>query len=169
MSGRVIVYTGDGQGKTTASLGVAMRSVAHGKKVVVIQFMKGKKDTGEYLIKNVFPGNYEIYQFGREEFVDLRKPSDEDKRLARKGLDFAREKMREKPFLLILDEINIASHFNLVSVDDVISLVREKPDETNLVLTGRYADERLIEVADMVTEVREVKRKKVECVEGIEF
>ena len=168
MKGRVIVYTGEAQGKTTASLGVALRSIAHGKRVVIIQFMKGRKDTGEYLIKDVLP-NYEIYQFGRKEFVDLSNPDDEDKRLAREALNFAKKKLKEKPFLLILDEINIACHINLIPIEDVIDLIKSKPEETNLILTGRYADEKLIELADIVTEMKEVKRESVDAVEGIEF
>jgi len=168
MKGRVIVYTGEAQGKTTASLGVALRSIAHGKRVVIIQFMKGRKDTGEYLIKDVLP-NYEIYQFGRKEFVDLSNPDDEDKRLAREAINFAKEKLKEKPFLLILDEINIACHINLIPIEDVIDLIKSKPEETNLILTGRYADEKLIELADIVTEMKEVKRSSVDAVEGIEF
>ena len=168
MKGRVIVYTGEAQGKTTASLGVALRSIAHGKRVVIIQFMKGRKDTGEYLIKDVLP-NYEIYQFGRTEFVDLSNPDNEDKRLAREAINFAKEKLKEKPFLLILDEINIACHINLISVEDVIDLIKSKPEETNLILTGRYADEKIIELADIVTEMKEVKRSSIDAVEGIEF
>ena len=168
MKGRVIVYTGEAQGKTTASLGVALRSIAHGKRVVIIQFMKGRKDTGEYLIKDVLP-NYEIYQFGRKEFVDLSNPDDEDKRLAREAINFAKEKLKEKPFLLILDEINIACHINLIPIEDVIDLIKSKPEETNLILTGRYADEKLIELADIVTEMKEIKRSSVDAVEGIEF
>ena len=168
MKGRVIVYTGEAQGKTTASLGVALRSIAHGKRVVIIQLMKGRKDTGEYLIKDVLP-NYEIYQFGRKEFVDLSNPDDEDKRLAREALNFAKEKLKEKPFLLILDEINIACHINLIPIEDVIDLIKSKPEETNLILTGRYADEKLIELADIVTEMKEIKRSSVDAVEGIEF
>ena len=168
MKGRVIVYTGEAQGKTTASLGVALRSIAHGKRVVIIQFMKGRKDTGEYLIKDVLP-NYEIYQFGRKEFVDLSNPDDEDKRLAREAINFAKEKLKEKPFLLILDEINIACHINLIPIEDVIDLIKSKPEETNLILTGRYADEKLIELADIVTEMKEIKRSSIDAVEGIEF
>ncbi|RLF42636.1 MAG: cob(I)yrinic acid a,c-diamide adenosyltransferase [Thermoplasmata archaeon] len=168
MKGRVIVYTGEAQGKTTASLGVALRSIAHSKRVVIIQFMKGRKDTGEYLIKDVLP-NYEIYQFGRKDFVDLSNPDDEDKRLAREAINFAKEKLKEKPFLLILDEINIACHINLIPIEDVMDLIKSKPEETNLILTGRYADEKLIELADIVTEMKEVKRESVDAVEGIEF
>ncbi|HDO19627.1 MAG TPA: cob(I)yrinic acid a,c-diamide adenosyltransferase [Thermoplasmatales archaeon] len=168
MRGRVIVYTGNGQGKTTASLGVALRSIAHGKKVVIIQFMKGRKDTGEYLIRKEL-GNYEIYQFGREGFVDLSNPSEEDKNIAREGLEFAGEKLKEEPHLMILDEINIASKIGLVSVDDVINLIKRKPKKTTIILTGRYADQRIVDIADMVTEMREIKRRDISPLEGIEF
>lgn len=166
--GRIIVYTGDGQGKTSSSLGLALRSIAHGKKVVMVQFMKGRKDTGEYLIKDILP-NFEIHQFGGDEFVDLLNPGEEDRRLAQEGLKFAKEILKEKPYLLILDEINLACHINLISVDDVVDLIRSKPEETNIILTGRYADDRLIDIADTVTEMKKIKREKVGAIEGIEF
>lgn len=166
--GRIIVYTGNGHGKTTASLGVALRSIAHNKKVIIIQFMKGRKNTGEYLAKKFLP-NYEIYQFGKGEFVDLTNPNEEDKEMAKEAMTLAREKIKEKPFLMILDEVNVAVHAKLVDVEDVIDLIRNKPRETNLILTGRYADKRIVELADIVTEMKEVKRERIKSVEGIEY
>ncbi|RLF53949.1 MAG: cob(I)yrinic acid a,c-diamide adenosyltransferase, partial [Thermoplasmata archaeon] len=148
MKGRIIVFTGDGQGKTTASLGIALRSVAHGKKVIIIQFMKGYKMVGEFMARDLLP-NYEIYQFGGEDFVDLSNPKEEDKRRAREALTFARKKIGEKPFLMILDEVNLATSIGLVSVEELLDLLRSKPEETNIILTGRYADERIIEMADV--------------------
>ena len=168
MKGRIIVFTGDGQGKTTASLGIALRSVAHGKKVIIIQFMKGYKMVGEFMARDFLP-NYEIYQFGGEDFVDLSNPKEEDKRRAREALTLARKKIGEKPFLMILDEVNLATSIGLVSVEELLDLLRSKPEETNIILTGRYADERIIEMADVVTEMRERKRKGLDCVEGIEY
>jgi len=166
--GRIIVYTGNGQGKTTASLGIALRSIAHNKKVVVIQFMKGRKDVGEFLARKFLP-NYEIHQFGREGFVDLSKPSEEDKLLAKKAMSFAIEKLREKPYLMILDEINLAMHIGLISTKEVLKLIDLKPPETNLILTGRNAGREIIERADVVTEMRDIKRTKIEAREGIEY
>lgn len=168
MRSKVIVYTGNGCGKTTASMGVALRAIAHGKKVVVIQFMKGWKNTGEYLARDFLP-NYEIHQFGRETFVNLRNPEREDVERAKKALEFARKKLQEKPFLMILDEINIAVHANLISEEEVIDLIKGKPDETNIILTGRYASSKIIQLADIVTEMVEIKRKDSESIEGIEY
>ena len=109
----VYVWTGIGGGKTTSALGAALRTVAHGKKAVIIQFLKGRKDTGEYIIKDKLAPLYEIFQFGSECFVDLKNPSDDDKKRAQQALDFAKEKIKEKPHLLVLDEINIALSFDM--------------------------------------------------------
>lgn len=166
--GRVIVFTGEGQGKTTAALGIALRSAAHGKRVVIIQFMKGWENTGEYMISKILP-NYEIYQFGRRKFVNLEKPDEEDMQRAREAISFAKKKIEEKPFLMILDEVNIAVHTGLIEVDDVVDLIKNKPEETNLILTGRYANEKVIELADIVTEMKEIKRTEIVSVEGIEY
>ena len=170
MKGKIIIYTGNGQGKTTASLGMAMRAVAHGKKVVIIQFMKGRKNTGEYLLKDILPDNYEIHQFGRKEFVNLSNPSDIDKGLASEGLKFAWKKLEEQPYLMILDELNVAIKVGLVDIETVKKLILKRTEKTTLVITGRYASNDLIEMADIVTEMKELKRKRqYDATEGIEF
>jgi len=149
--GEVHLYTGEGGGKTTTAIGVGVRAVGHGFKVVMIQFMKGRK-VGEYkAIKEKLTPLFEIYQFGREEFVNLENPEPIDYELAQKALEFAREKLKEKPFLLILDEINVAAAIGLVKVEDVIRLLNEAPKETTIILTGRYAPRALIDRADLVT------------------
>jgi len=151
------VYTGDGEGKTLTALGLALRAVGHGKKVVMIQFMKGKKDTGEYLIKDRLGPEFELYQFGREEFVNLENPEDIDIELARRGLEFAKEILSKEPNILILDEINLAVSTGLLSLKDVINFLSRLPDEMTVVLTGRHAPGELIEMAGLVTEMKYIK------------
>jgi cob(I)alamin adenosyltransferase len=166
------LYTGEGGGKTTAALGLALRSVGHGHKVVVIQFMKGRKDIGEYKIARRLHPHYEIFQFGREEFVDLKNPSREDKELAEKGLKFAREELGKKPNLMVLDELNLAVSTGLLRVEDVVKLLDEAPKDMVIAITGRHAPKELIERADFVNEVKDVKhpfRKGIPAQEGIQY
>jgi len=155
--GKVFLYTGTGAGKTTNAIGLAVRAVGHGLKVVIIQFMKGWKNTGEYLIAERLQPEYEIHLVGREGWVDLKNPSEEDKEMARKGIILAREKLREKPALLVLDEIGLAAFIGLVPVEDVLKLLDEAPEETDVVLTGRYVPPELINRADFVNLVIEAK------------
>jgi len=179
--GLVYLWTGKGAGKTTSALGVALRAVGHGKKVVIIQFLKGKKNIGEYKIKERLRPEYEIYQFGRSKFINPKKPDPEDYKLAKRGLEFARQKLKEKPFLLILDEINLITgpktiegikYKGLLDVDEVIKLLDEVPKETTVYLTGRYAPKKLIDRADFVTEIKEIKHPigdGVAARKGIEY
>jgi cob(I)alamin adenosyltransferase len=167
--GLIYLFTGNGKGKTTAALGNAIRALGYGEKVVVIQFMK-KWETGE---KKFFESHgYEFHQFGRKEFVDFRNPSDEDKKLAKEGLAFAEEKLKEKPFLLVLDELNVAVAANLLSVEEALQFLEKIPEETNVIITGRYAKKELIEKADLVTEMKEIKhpfQKGKPAVKGLDF
>lgn len=167
--GVVYLYTGDGAGKTSHALGVALRAAGHKQKAIIIQFMKGWKNTGEYLIKKKLAPNYEIHQFGREGFVDLEHPADGDKRLAREGLGFARKCLEKKPDLLVLDEINLACAIGLLPAKDVLELLKSIPKKTAVILTGRYAPPELVDRADFVTEVVNVKRLDLDAREGIEY
>jgi len=169
--GLVILYTGTGAGKTTSALGIALRAIGHGFKVVIVQFMKGRRHVGEFLVKSKLAPQYEIYQFGRRQFVDLKNPSEEDRKLAQMALKFAEEVMlNKKPFLLILDEVNLAASIGLVDVRDVLNLLDKAPDETHIILTGRYAPPELINRADIVNLVVEVKYpKNVVSVKGIHY
>ncbi|MBN2251571.1 MAG: cob(I)yrinic acid a,c-diamide adenosyltransferase [Candidatus Altiarchaeota archaeon] len=162
MKGNTIIYTGEGGGKTTAALGLSLRAAGHGKKVVVVQFMKGRKDTGEYMIRERLAPEYEIRQFGREEFVDFDDPSTVDKELTAEGLRFVKESLAGKPDMLVLDEINLAAAIGLVDVRSVLELLRLIPPETIVVLTGRYAPEELVDAADYVVEVKDLKRPEKE-------
>ncbi|MCD6575854.1 MAG: cob(I)yrinic acid a,c-diamide adenosyltransferase [Nanoarchaeota archaeon] len=167
--GMIYLFTGNGKGKTTSALGTAIRAIGYGKKVVVIQFMK-KRETGE---KKFFQKHgYEFYQFGTEKFVDFKNPTEKDKQLAKEGLNFAKEKLKEKPFLLVLDELNVAIAANLLSVEEVLEMLSNIPEETHIIITGRYAKQELIDKADLVTEMKEIKhpfQKGKPAIEGLDF
>jgi len=151
------VYTGNGKGKTTAALGQALRALGHGWKVLMIQFMKGDPDYGELKAARLLPG-FEIVQSGLATFVEKGNPTLEDVRLARQGLALAQRAIAGRRCqMLILDEINVAIDYGLVSLDEVLALARDCPGEMELVLTGRYAPPKLLELADLVSEVREIK------------
>lgn len=170
--GMVHVYTGDGKGKTTASLGLGMRAAGHGYKVLMIQFMKGDIKYGELEAAKHIPG-FEIKQFGRPDFVDKKNPAQIDIDLAGKGLEHAMEVMKTgKIDMLILDEINVAVEWGLVSASAVVEIVKARPKNMEMVLTGRYAPREFIEMADTVTEMKEVKHpytKKVMARKGVEY
>ncbi len=169
----VHLYTGEGSGKTTAALGVSLRSIGHGHKVMIIQFMKGRKDVGEYRIMERLKPEYDIRQFGREGLVDLENPSEEDKTIAEKGIEFLRDIISEKknlPDLFVLDEINLAAAAGLVRIDDVLDIICSIPEKIHIYLTGRRAPQEFIDIADFVTELNNVKHPdKMEYAEGIEF
>jgi cob(I)alamin adenosyltransferase len=169
--GYVYLYTGTGGGKTTNALGAALRSVGHGHRVVIIQFMKWWKNTGEYRIRRRLRPYYEIYQFGRKGWVGLKNLDRRDRDLARRALEFARKIVKEKrPHLLVLDEVNLAVHCGLLEVDDVIKFLDELPRETDVFLTGRYAHKKLIERADFVNEIVDVKHPRViPTTKGIQY
>lgn len=162
MHGNIILYTGNGGGKTAAALGLALRGVGHGKKVVMVQFMKGRKDIGEYKAKNRLSPELVMNQFGRAGFVDLKNPSQEDKDLAKNGLSFAEKEMKRKPGTLILDEINLAAAIGLLDVNHVLSFLKYIPPETIVILTGRNAPKEFLDYADYVVELKDVKRPKKE-------
>ncbi len=169
MKYKVHLYTGEGGCKTTSALGLALRSIGHGKKVVFIQFMKGRKSIGEYKAQKKVPG-LRIYQFGRKGFVNLKKPAEKDKKLAQKGLEFAKRVAKQKPDILVLDEINLAVAVGLLKERDVISFVKKIPKKTFVVLTGRRATKGLKKISDIVTEIKDTKRpKKLMARKGIEY
>ncbi len=155
--GLVFVHTGNGKGKTTAALGLALRAVGHGRKVLIIQFMKGG-DYGEAVAAQKYLPNLSIYKFGQNTFVMKGNPSQLDIELAHKGLDLAKQAISAATFdLIILDEINVAVDFNLIQLDEVLDLIKNKPGNLDLGLTGRNAAPAVIELADLVTEMREIK------------
>jgi len=169
--GTVQVYTGSGKGKTTAALGAALRAVGHGKRVVMIQFLKGRL-YGELTAADQIEG-LTIEQFGRDEFVDPKNPAPVDVELAQKGWARVHEMVRdEKLDMLILDEVNVAVSFGLIPLPEVIELIKNKPPRLELILTGRYAPDEMIELADTVTEMHEVRhhyQKGIRARKGIEY
>jgi cob(I)alamin adenosyltransferase len=184
--GDVYLFTGDGAGKTTNALGLALRSIGHKHKVVMIQFMKWWKNTGEYKAQKLLKPYYEIYQFGRPGWLKIsrkgkakfgkykfkvRNIEELDRKLALKGLEFAKEIMqKKKPDLLILDEVNLACHAGLLKVEEVLDLLKKIPKKTTVVLTGRKAPKKLIERADYVNEIVLIKfPKKIKAVKRIQY
>ena len=169
--GLVQVYTGNGKGKTTASLGLALRAIGRGMKVCMIQFMKNAK-YGELLTAEKL-SNLKIVHYGRNCFVNKEKPEKIDIELAHDGLRHAEQVVMGGEYdLVILDEINVALNFKLVSLEDVLGLIRNKPAHVELVLTGRYADKKIVEIADLVTEMLDIKhpfREGVQIREGIDY
>lgn len=168
--GLVQVYTGDGKGKTTASLGLAFRALGHNFKIYVIQFMKGKINYGELLSAEKIP-NITIKQFGRPDFVNKKNPAQVDIEFAKKALEHAQLKINEVD-ILILDEINVALDYKLIKLEDVLELIKNKPNNLELVLTGRYAPKEILEIADLVTEMKEIKhpyQNGIQARKGIEY
>jgi cob(I)alamin adenosyltransferase len=158
LRGKIQVYTGDGKGKTTAALGLAFRAAGHGFRVMMIQFMKGEEKTGELLAAEKMSPWLTIKPMGRSGFISKGNPSPEDRALAAKALDFAREVMVGGEYdIMILDEINVALDFGLLPLEDVLDLIRIKPEFMELVLTGRNADLKILEKADLVTEMKNQK------------
>jgi cob(I)alamin adenosyltransferase len=156
--GMIHVYTGTGKGKTTAALGLAMRALGHGLKVYIIQFMKGNIRYGELETARRLSPNIVIKQMGRECFVDRDNPDKIDIELAQKAFQLAKEVIGAGEYdIVVLDEINVAVDYGLIPLDAVLALLDSKPHHVELVLTGRYARQEVIERADLVTEMCEVK------------
>lgn len=156
--GCVQVYTGNCKGKTTAALGLAFRAVGRGLQVVMIQFMKGGGPYGEHLAAKRLTPDLTIIPTGREGWVNKDNPAREDIELAKAALALAKEKLLSGNYdMVILDEVNGAVSFGLISIEDLLELVRLRPAAVELVLTGRNAHPALVEVADLVTEMVEVK------------
>jgi len=158
-TGLVEVYTGDGKGKTTAALGLALRACGQGLKSYMIQFMKGEIYYGELgAVKNLPDDCFTITQMGRPDFVSRDNPDPIDVELAQKALELAREVIETGGHdILILDEVNVALDFGLISTSEVLKLIDSKPQEMELILTGRYAPRAIIDRADLVTEMKEIK------------
>jgi len=169
--GYVHVYTGPGKGKTTAALGLGLRANGAGYKVHIVQFMKGRRYNEINAIEKL--ENFTISQHGRDEFVSKENPEKIDIDLAQKGFLHAKNVINSGKYdMVILDEINVAVDYNLISVKDVIELIEKKPKQLELVLTGRNAHPEFIRIADVVTEMLEIKhpyQQGVLAKEGIDF
>ncbi|MFO7732463.1 MAG: cob(I)yrinic acid a,c-diamide adenosyltransferase [Candidatus Aminicenantes bacterium] len=172
MDGYIQVYTGNGKGKTTAALGLALRAAGHGFKTFIGQFLKGRS-SGEIEAAKRLDPLIRIEQFGREGFILVKDgPDDEDVTKARAGLARSLEAMLSGDYrIVVLDEINTAVHFGLIPESDVLGLLARKPKDVEVVLTGRYAPDSFLERADLVTEMTEQKHyhsQGVKARDGIE-
>lgn len=170
--GMVQVYTGNGKGKTSAAFGLALRAIGRGLKVYIIQFIKGGFDYGELYVVDKLP-NLTLKAFGRGKFVTEKPPKEDDIKLAEEALKLAEEVVKGGEYdIVILDEINVALNLKLIKTERVVELIKKKPKHVELVLTGRYVPKEIIEAADLVTEMREIKHpynKGFQARRGIEF
>lgn len=155
--GLVMVITGNGKGKTTAAFGQALRAIGQGYRVFVLQFMKGRK-YGEFIAAEKYLPHLTIRMSGLDSFVMRDNPAAIDIEWAQKGLDAAQKAIASGKYdMIILDEINVVLDFKLISLPEVIELIKNKPVNLDLILTGRYAPSEIIELADTVSEVKEIK------------
>ncbi|MCK7508142.1 MAG: cob(I)yrinic acid a,c-diamide adenosyltransferase [Desulfobacterales bacterium] len=155
--GLVIVITGNGKGKTTSAFGQALRAVGQGYKVFIMQFMKGR-DYGEFVAAKKYLPRLTVRRSGLDSFVMRDKPAPVDIELARQGFELAKKAIASGKYnMVILDEINVAIDFNLIPLEEMIRLIKNKPPGLDLILTGRYAAKEIIKLADTVSEVKEIK------------
>lgn len=170
--GLVQVYTGNGKGKTSAAFGLALRAAGRGLKVYIVQFIKGGFDYGELYVVDRLP-NVTLKAFGRGKFVTEKPAGKEDAELAEQALALAEKVVRSGDYdVVVLDEVNVALSLKLVSLQRVLELVKSKPSHVELVLTGRDAPKEIVEAADLVTEMKEVKhpyKKGFPARKGIEY
>jgi cob(I)alamin adenosyltransferase len=171
LQGYVQVYTGEGKGKTTAAFGLALRAVGAGLKVYFAQFVKGTKYSECHAVEKYLSAFITMKQYGMGYFVE-REPDDKDRRMAAEGLREIKEIMCSGKYdVIILDEANIAVYYELFSLEDLLGFIDAKPANIELVITGRHADPKVIEKADLVTEMKEIKHyyhNGVEARKGIE-
>lgn len=169
--GYIHIYTGPGKGKTTVALGLGLRAAGAGLKVHMIQFMKGRRYSELDAIEKI--PNFTISQHGRDEFVSKENPEPIDIDLAQEGFTEAQETIKNGKYdMVILDEINVAIDYNLVPLDDLLKLIEEKPEKLELILTGRYAHPELVKIADLVTEMLEIKhpyQTGVQARKGVDY
>ena len=174
-NGLTIVYTGKGKGKTTAALGIALRATGYKKKICMIQFIKGSWHYGEMGSSKRLEPEFEMVAIGKGfvGIIDDKSPKEGHQKIAKEAIRISNEKMQSGKYdIVILDEVNYAVNLNLISLDDVLNLIKSKPENMDLVLTGNYAKEEVIEVADLVTEMKEIKhpfQKGIKAKEGIDF
>ena len=171
--GLVSIFTGDGKGKTTAAIGTAVRAAGHGLRVFIVFFAKGDQFfNGEAKVLSRLP-NVTIASYKHNGWIDKENVSPEDRELARAALSSAREAMLSGNYdLIVLDEINIAINYNLVSLDEMVKFINDKPANVELILTGRYAEPELVQMADLVTEMLMVKHpytSGVKARKGIDY
>lgn len=173
--GLTIVYTGKGKGKTTAALGIALRAVGYKKRICMIQFIKGSWHYGEMDSSKRLEPEFEMVAVGKGfvGIIDDKSSKEDHKEIANEAIRISNEKMQSGKYdIVILDEVNYAVNLGLIPVNDVLNLIKSKPQEVDLVLTGNYAKDEVINVADLVTEMREIKhpfQKGIKAKKGIDF
>jgi cob(I)alamin adenosyltransferase len=173
--GLVIVYTGKGKGKTTAALGMALRAVGYNHRICMIQFIKGSWHYGEMTSSKRLEPEFELTAIGKGfvGILDDKSPIEDHKKVAEEALKVARDKVNSKTYnIVILDEINYALNLGLINLKDVLEIISNKPDDVNLVLTGNHAKDEVIEKADLVTEMKEIKhpfKSGIKAKKGIDF
>ncbi|WP_256381629.1 cob(I)yrinic acid a,c-diamide adenosyltransferase [Nitrosopumilus sp. Nsub] len=174
-NGLTIVYTGKGKGKTTAALGIALRATGYKKKIGMIQFIKGSWHYGEMESSKRLEPEFEMVAIGKGfvGIIDDKNPKEDHQKIAKEAIKISNEKIQSGKYdIIILDEVNYAVNLNLISLTDVLDLIKSKPQNVDLVLTGNYAKEEVIEAADLVTEMKEIKhpfQKGIKAKEGIDF
>ena len=173
--GLVIVYTGNGKGKTTAALGMALRAIGYDHKVCMLQFIKGSWHYGEMDSSKKLEPNFELIAVGKGfvGILDDNSPREEHEKYAAEAVRICREKIfSEKYDVIILDEVNYAVNLGLIDVQEIIKIIKEKPSDLDLVLTGRDVKEEIVELADLVTEMKEIKhpfKSGIKAKKGIDF
>ena len=173
--GLVIVYTGNGKGKTTAALGMALRAIGYDHRVCMLQFIKGSWHYGEMDSSKKLEPNFELIAVGKGfvGILDDNSPREEHEKYAAEAVRICREKIfSEKYDVIILDEVNYAITLGLIDVQEIIKIIKEKPSELDLVLTGRDVKEEIVELADLVTEMKEIKhpfKSGIKAKKGIDF
>ncbi len=170
--GLIMVFTGNGKGKTTAAFGQALRAIGQGYNVFIVQFMKGRK-YGEYIAARKYLPGLTILRAGLDSFVMRDNPATIDIEMAQKGLAAAEKAIKSGKYdMVILDEINVALDFKLISLPEIIALIKSKPANLDVILTGRYAPAEIIEIADTVSDIQEIKHhynKGIKDRAGVEY
>ncbi len=165
------VYIGDGKGKTTAALGLGLRANGAGKKVLLVQFLKDGQSSEIKTIRKL--KNFDVKIFGKKGFLDKNKLDKKDFDLANQGFNFVQKAIQNKLYnLIILDEINVVNSFGLIKTKDILDLIKKTPSAIELVLTGRNASKKIIQSADLVTEMKQIKHyfeKGVKARKWIEY
>lgn len=176
--GRIHVYTGEGKGKTTAALGLSMRALGHGLSVLFVQFLKHHREIGEFKLQSQLSQHlpqFEIVQFGQPGLIDLSQPSAIDAFYAKQGIDYARAALQRdgsRPDVVVLDEVNVLVHYGILPENFLLDFLANKPQNIEMVLTGRYAPAAVIEQADLITEMAPVKHyyhDAFQARQGIEY
>ena len=170
--GLVQVFTGEGRGKTSAAIGTVVRALGNGLRVFIVAFMKAGYPSGEWEVLSDLQ-NVSIARFGTRGFVNPEKPGPEDREQASQALKAAREAMLSNDYdIIVLDEVNVAVTWKLVALDEVLHLIEDKPENVELILTGRGADKDIVKAADLVTEMLNIKHPYEEGTaarKGIEY